>query len=345
MLKYFKKKLILSYFERKKVKDPFNEEASENFELSPNDDIFINNSHFFTASDAHTGETLSIRLGMRNGTNYEVFVLYRKGDLFLVQEKDNYPPEECPVKFTRVKTGKEWKIDFNGLLTNTVDGNTVDTSISLTFNADYPIYDFVYHADQFNGMAESIAREKWNKCFFSELGRNNQRHYEQDGTVRGSMTVAGKSFGIDLHAVRDHSFGRREWDMMNDHIWFLAVTEDGKVLSYSIVNYPMMKRIFSGYTDILSDSMETLRDYEMVHYDSANGVGGDLLSLKCIFPGGKVLDVEARRTANARCVFGGGTYVFQESFADFRINGIKATGTLEYGFNAQSSRWEGFNKL
>jgi len=345
MLKNLKKKLILSYFERKKIKEPFDEEASECFELSEADDIHINNSHFFTASDARTGETLSIRLGMRNNSDYEIFVLYKKGNLFLVHEKDSYAPQDCPVKFTKVETGKIWRVEFNGRLRNPDEGELVDASIELTFTADYPIYDFVYHADQFNGMAESIAREKWNKAFFAELGRNNQRHYEQDGSIRGTITIAGESSVINLHAVRDHSFGRREWDMMNDHIWLLAVTEEGKVLSYSIVNYPKMKRIFSGYTNILSGRMETLRDYEMLCYDAANGLGGDILKFKCTFPGGKVLDVEAKRTANVRCVFGEGCYSFQESFADFRINGMKATGTLEYGFNKLPMRWEGFSRI
>jgi len=345
MLKILKKKLILSYFERKKIREPFDEEAAEGFELSSDDDVFINNSHFFTASDARSGETLSIRLGMRNGSPYEIFVLYKNGSLFLVHEFDSYAPDECPVKFTKVQTGKIWKISFDGRLRNASSGVIVKARMDLTFSAHYPIYDFIYHADQFNGMAESIAREKWNKSFFAELGRNNQRHYEQDGHICGTVELEGKTFGIDLHAVRDHSFGRREWDLMNDHIWLLAVTEEGKVLSFSIVNYPRMKRIFSGYTNVLSDSMETLRDYEMLLYDSAGGLGGDTLKFKCFFPGGKVLDVEAHRTARVRCEFGSGCFAFQESFADFSINGLKATGTLEYGFNALPSRWEGFSKL
>jgi len=345
MFRNLKKKIILSSIERKKVKEPFDEQAAESFELSPEDDININNSHFFTASDPRTGEFLSIRLGMRNNSDYEIFVLYRKDNLFFVHEKDSYAPEDCPVKFSMVESGKIWKVTFNGSLKNASSGELLDASMDLTFNALYPIYDFVYHADRFNGMAESLAREKWDRAFFAELGKNNQRHYEQDGHISGTVTLAGVSSAVDLHSVRDHSFGRREWNMMNDHIWLLAITEEGKVLSFSIVNYPRMKRIFSGYTNILSDRMETLRDYEVLQYDASDGLGSDVLRLKCIFSGGRMLEVEARRAANVRCSFGGGCFAFQESVADFRIDGKKAYGTLEYGFNALPSRWEGFSKI
>jgi len=344
MFKSLKKRLILSYLEKKKVKEPFNEEAAESYELAADADINQNNSHFFTASNVQ-GETLSIRLGMRNSSDYEIFVLYRNGNRFLVHEKDSYAPEECPVRFIKLQTGKCWRTEFKGCLRDTATGEVKDAEIIVDFTATFPIYDFIYHADQFNGMAESIAREKWNKSFFAELGKNNQRHYEQDGHLKGWVRFGQEEFSVDLPCVRDHSFGRREWDMMNDHIWFLGITEQGRVLSFSIVNYPRMKRIYSGYTDICTGQMQTLRDYEITRYTDNGGLGGDVLELKCLFPEGNVLDVTIHRDNNVACYFGGGKYMFQEGLGEFTINGRKARGTIEYGFNADPKRWEGYSKL
>jgi len=217
--------------------------------------------------------------------------------------------------------------------------------VDVLFEASLPIYDFYYHADRFTGMAESIAREKWDREFFTEVGKNDQRHYEQTGHIQGSLKLGGEDYVIDLPCVRDHSFGRREWDMMNDHMWCLGITENGEVLCFSIVNYPRMKRIFSGYSNIGSERNRTLRDYEVTRYETADGLGGELLEFRCFFPEGTPVEISIRREANVTCPLGGGKYVFQEGLGEFSINGIKARGTIEYGFNGNRGRWEGFDKI
>jgi len=348
-MKALKKKLILSYLERKKRTEPFDAQAAENFSLSPEDGININNSHFFTASSP--SETLSLRLGMRNQSEWEIFVLYRNGNRFLVHEKDSYPPSECPVRFECLEVGKRWAVSFKGRLRDSASSEVKDAEIHVVFDAQWPIYDFTYHADQFNGMAESIAREKWNKDFFAELSRNNQRHYEQPGHINGTLDFGSEHFDIDLCCVRDHSFGCREWDLMNDHIWLLGITPEGRVLCFSIVNYPRLKRIYSGYTNLFSDKLETLRDYEILSYDHNSGLGGESLKLRCIFPEGKKVDVSIRRDFNVKCLFGGGKYAFQEGLGEFSFDFgaqkgcLPGRGTLEYGFNLNPERWEGFSRI
>jgi len=351
-----KKKLILNYFENKKKKEPFDMESAEGFQLPADADINVNNSHFFTANKE--GETLSIRLGMRNASKYEIFVLYRNGDRFLVHEKDSYPVEECPVEFIPIEAGRKWMTVFKGNLLDTATNEHKPAEISVTFEASLPIYDFVYHADQFHGMADAIAREKWSKAFFKELGKNNQRHYEQTGHMTGSVKFGDELFVVDIPCVRDHSFGQREWNLMNDHIWLCCQDEKGQALSFSIVNYPSMKRIFSGYTNIGSEENRTLRGYEVYEYDANDGLGSDILRIGCWFPvfdaNGKEsrqkIDLTIRRDNNIKCVFGSGRYIFQEGLAEFLLSvdgqePIKARGTLEYGFNSNPLRWEGYSKL
>lgn len=339
-----KKGVILSFLERKKRKEPFDVQASESYTLPVDADINMNNSHFFTANSI-TGESLSMRLGMRNGSDWEVFVLYRDGSRFLVQEKESFAAEDCPLEFTMIEAGRKWKVVFSGKLKDSVSGELSEVRADLTFEASLPIYDFMYHADVFNGMADSIAREKWNRAFFTEIGKNNQRHYEQTGHISGSLSIDGSVRPISLPCVRDHSFGRREWDMMNDHIWCLGLTEKGEALCFSIVNYPAMKRIYSGYTNIASDVNLTLRDCRVTSYDPAGGNGGDVLEFNCIFTGGVEHRVRINREVYVTCPLGGGAFVFKEGLGAFEIDGIKARGTIEYGFNGNSGRWEGFEHL
>jgi len=339
-MRKLKEKLILSYLEHKKRKEPFDASAAELYELPQDADINMNNSHFFTASNV-SGETLSIRLGMRNDSDFEIFVLYRSADgRFFTHEKDCYAPSQCPVRFECREIAEKWHISFKGKLLNVETSESLDATIDVDFTAQYPIYDFLYHADIFTGMVRAIAREKWNKAFFEAAGKNNQRHYEQAGRLCGSVAIAGERFVIDLCCVRDHSFGRREWNLMNDHIWFLGVTENDKVLSFSIVNYPAMKRIFSGYTNIFEDRMETLRDYEILEYNHNNGSGPDLMKLRCHYSQGRFLDVTIKRDCNVKCLFGDGCYSFQEGLGAFDISGVPGRGTIEYGFNRDGSRWE-----
>jgi len=344
MIKALKEKLILSLMERKKKKTAFDAVAAELYELAPEADIHQNNSHFFTASNI-SGETLSIRLGMRNNSDYEVFVLFRTADgRFFVHEKDHYRPQECPVRFQCLEVASKWRVSFDGLLKEVGSSKTFEASVDVEFTASYPIYDFFYHADRFNGMASSIAREKWDKAFFASLSKNDQRHYEQPGRIVGTVKLASEIFNIDLCCVRDHSFGRREWDMMNDHIWLLGITQDNKVLCFSIVNYPAMKRIYSGYTDFFTGRLETLRDYDILDYDASNGLGPERLKLRCHFSDQRTLDVEIVRDSNVKCIFDGGKYIFQEGLGDFTIGGKAGRGTIEYGFNGDDSRWEGYLK-
>lgn len=339
-----KRRVILNYLERKKKTEPFDTYVSETWSLPGDADINMNNSHFFTAAGI-AGESLSMRLGMRNGSDWEIFVLYRNGTRFLVQEKECYPSAEAPVRFTMIEAGKKWRIEFSGRLKDSVSGELSEACAELVFEASMPIYDFMYHADVFNGMADSIAREKWNRSFFKEIGKNNQRHYEQTGHLLGTLSIDGTCVPIDLPCVRDHSFGRREWDMMNDHLWCLGLTEKGEALCFSIVNYPAMKRIYSGYTNIGSPVNLTLRDCEVTAYDPDGGKGGNILEFICCFSGGCRHKVRISREANVTCPLGGGAFVFQEGLGSFEIDGIKARGTMEYGFNGNPDRWEGFSRL
>ena len=71
-------------------------------------------------------------------------------------------------------------------------------------------------------------------------------HYEQPGRAKGTLELGGETIAIDLPAMRDHSFGKRDWSYMNKHFWLMALMPDGRQLNANMVSYPVLK-LMTGY--------------------------------------------------------------------------------------------------
>ena len=74
-------------------------------------------------------------------------------------------------------------------------------------------------------MAGAIANEKWDRTYFDELQQvSGQCHYEQEGVLEGNLSLGSQTLPFRLPCVRDHSFGKRDWNYMNNHLWLMAVS-------------------------------------------------------------------------------------------------------------------------
>jgi len=342
--------IIRRALEKKKKETPFDGVAYDLFQLPEDAGPLINNSYYFGGNSLE-GESLVMRIGFRNTGKVELFVLYRTVDgRFFEVEKQEYDTADCPLKVTCEIPEKQWRLQFDGHMIEQATNELFNCSFDVAYKARLPIYDFMYHAD-FIGMARAFAREKWNREFFGKamssdtgMGKSGkkieQHHYEQTGRIEGVLTLWGhEPRTISLAGARDHSFGKRDWNYMDDHIWLLAVTGKGEVFNFSIVNYPYVKRIFVGYTDINSDRNHCIKDYHITSYDHNNGMGPDVMTFDAVYADGTVYHVKATRRDNVKTPFDGGNFYFQEGLGDFEINGIPARGSIEYGFNKDSSRW------
>ena len=110
----------------------------------------------------------------------------------------------------------------------TFKGEFTSTNKYLDFTSDMPPI----------RMAKAIAQEKWDKSFFKELENvSGQTHYEQVGVLNIEYSVNTKEYKYSLPCVRDHSFGKRDWNYMNNHLWLMAVSPRGQ-FNYSLVSYP-----------------------------------------------------------------------------------------------------------
>lgn len=338
-----KKKIIESAFEKRKKNKPYNVEESELYELKGDELWYVNNSYFFGGHSLKDKTSLVLRLGTRNKLDDELFVFFRNKDYFLVTPKDYYDKKEEPLKVKCIKPGVSWNVTFDGELLDKNTNKLLKVEFSIDFEARREIYDFFYSYKN-KYMIEAVAHCKWGKNFKEEMAKTEQRHYEQPGFLKGEITIDGKKQSIDLPGGRDHSFGLRDWDAMNDHIWLFAFKDNGEIFNYSIVNYPLLKNINCGYIDVNRNELVSIDRVNKLEYDANNGLGLDDFDLEIKFLDGKVSKIHVHREANHETHYQNGDYYFQEGIGEFTIDGEKLYGSIEFGFNKDNKKWEINNK-
>ncbi|KAA6326194.1 MAG: hypothetical protein EZS28_053983, partial [Streblomastix strix] len=96
-------------------------------------------------------------------------------------------------------------------------------------------------------LAKPLSIAKWTKEFFSNLQEKTQVHYEQLGTSDLKITIDDKVTELKLPTIRDHSYGQRDWNYMNNHLWLMALISEDESLNLNMVSYPHMEHLLTGY--------------------------------------------------------------------------------------------------
>ncbi len=340
MFYHIKNQIITSNI-KKRQSAGYDVTESECYSLSPEDDQHINNSYFFSA---HTmaGETLFVRLGLRGDGSKEVWVGYSDGNCFVENEKELYSPDEtAPLKVECIVPAKQWQITYDGTLRDVreQDRKTYHGTLNVEFQASAKIFDFFYDNDP-TTTAHALASEKWSKQLFADISANNQRHYEQAGTLKGQLCIDNESRNLNMVCGRDHSFGPRYWSYMNRHFWILGIDENGCVLNISMVSYPCVDEIWTGYTTLFGqvDSIASIINHS--NMDLAGHSDGHM-KLDVTLTNGRCFSLETFRDDEAIYHFDNGSYYFSEGFGHMKVDDKIIRGTIEFSFNGDKSRWEG----
>ena len=332
-----KKRIIESNIKKRQAAG-YNAVESELYQLSPEDDGHINNSYFFSAHSMK-GETLFVRLGLRGDGTKEVWVGYSNGDLFTENERELYgPEEEAPLRVKCITPEKEWEILYEGTMRDVKEEGRrlFHARLQARFLAKAKIFDFFYDNDP-STTAHALAEEKWSRQMFSEISANNQRHYEQAGELCGQLMLDEKRLELRMVCGRDHSFGPRFWSYMNHHFWILGIDEEGHVINISMVSYPCVKEIWTGYTTLYGkvDSFASVKcssDMEIAGFSDGH------MKLEVCLTSGKRFEVETFREGEAVYYFDNGNYYFSEGFGSMLVDGKKIRGTIEFSFNQDRLR-------
>ena len=318
----------------KRIKQhPFDFQYAENFSLEGEEDPLINNSYYFSAHD----ESMSFfaRLGKKVNADETWFAIYLEGKIYSLRQ-EFFPSGSSPIVVE--KTDENWSISYQGKLN---ENNEI--TFHATFIAHQKPIDFTSNMPA-ERMASGIANEKWNIAFFEQLQNvSGQCHYEQEGVLEGQLTLNGKTMDFHLPCVRDHSFGKRDWNYMNNHLWLMAVSPS-RQFNYSLVSYPVMSVLEVGnYRD--ENGMHYLMQADLDFQQVNQGTVPRELSFHVQLDNSKSIHVAAKVLAGVTYHFQDGQYVLHENIAEFSMDGKVCRGILEIGFNGDRNRWFNQRKL
>lgn len=318
----FMKKMI----SKKQKNKPFDYESAENYLLDKDAPPTINNSYYFSAH-SEKGQSIYCRLGLRS-TFSEVWFVYFDGKKAYSCDKMIYTVN-CPLSVA--KEGETWRVKFNGQLTD--GSSTFSAKFDGLFTSSEDAIDFFTHMPAIR-TAKAMAFEKWNKNYFSEVQKNNQVHYEQTGSINGKLILNEEQIEINLPCVRDHSFGMRDWNYMNNHLWLMAVNEDSQ-FNFSMVSYPTMTLMEVG-----NFKQEKQRFLIKAEYDRnlvTESIPSDFVA-EFTFDDGKKVKLKAEIENVIQYSFQDGQYLLNECLATFTIDDKKIRGIFEIGFNKEKAR-------
>lgn len=313
--------------EKRNRQKPFDYDYAEAFTLDGEQDTLLNNSYYFSAHDARM--SFFARLGRRINQDETWFALYLDGKVYSLSQ-ELYPAGESPIKVE--KTGEKWRVSYKGVL-----GEKDEVDFDAVFVGKQDPIDFTSNMPP-QRMATGIANERWTKAFFSELQNvSGQCHYEQEGILQGSLTLNGKALEFSLPCVRDHSFGRRDWNYMNNHLWLMSVSPTQQ-FNYSLVSYPAISALEVGnYRD--SAGMHYMLKADLDFSQVARGTVPEELQFNVSLDDGRTVRVSAKLLTGVTYHFQNGQYTLYENIAEFVIDGQKSRGILEIGFNGDPGRY------
>ncbi len=334
MFTKLKKSIITKSINKRNKSKTFDYLAAESFSLKGVSDPLINNSYYFSAHNMEM--SIFFRLGERINKDETWFVIFYKGKVYSLI-KEEYEANKSPIKIN--KKDDVYHISFKGTLNESdevsFEATFTNRSEPLNFSSDMPA----------SRMALAMANEKWEKSFFSNLDKiQGQTHYEQEGTLEGCFILNKEEVKFSLPCVRDHSFGPREWDYMNNHLWLMAVSDELQ-FNYSLVSYPVMGLLEVGNYHLLNNKQSYMlyidNDLNIIN----QGLIPTSLSFNMTLEDKKKIKVDVKVLASVTYHFEEGKYTLHENIAEYNIDGHISRGILEIGFNHDEKRYFNSRKL
>lgn len=329
MLKYNLAKWMISH-KRKKVYSPdYIEQKHINPELEN-----CNDSSFFYGSD-HDGNAFICRMafrGNRPGEWWFDFYLKEKG--FIGLKSDPGPQGDGfkmgNLEWNCLQTAKSWEINYSGPLEDN-NGVVYNAKVNLVFSSERPMFELSSNSDP-HMVAQAIAKEKWNKDFFRKLQVIQQVHIEQMGTLQGILTLDDTTIKLEFGALRDHSFGARDWADWKRHFWISGQTDSGYCWTVTSLRLNFLKQLTAGF--IITPDNKVCPIYSCegdtalldVHPVSDKG------SLLMKTADGKKYYLEFQRHGIFPYLMDG-VYHMHEAIGTYILNGDQGLGMVEFGFN------------
>jgi hypothetical protein len=239
-----------------------------------------------------------------------------------------------PLNLFCVEPERKWKITFKGKMLDE-NGRELETELNAAAISEIPVYHFTNDANP-APMARAIASEKWDRNFFNTLKKMHQDHYEQGGSLIGSIFIGGVEHKLNMKMLRDHSFGLRTWSAMERHIWLSVCLDSGEYANLSIPEYPFIK-LKAGFISSPIRRSSVIGSSEFTDIS-----GGGIPPSKFDF----FIKPDDGRSLYGTCSKGPGfswlmgkTYRVHEWISEYTLNGIKGKGICEFGYNSEKFKY------
>lgn len=237
-----------------------------------------------------------------------------------------------PLSYSPAVIGKRWDITCNGDIIDEL-GKPHPHELHLTFAATQPLFDYTDSSDK-NLVAEAIAREPWSIKFFRDLQDLEQTHYEQFGELTGDIVIDGETVPLKLLAVRDHSFGSRDWRTWDRHYWISGRTPDGWGWTAVAIRYNFCGPLYAGFIVSPEGTSDAITFSTPLAEIKPGELWPKTSAITVKTRSGKTYTIEYER----RGVFPylmDGAYHMLEGIGSYRFNGQEAAGLLEFGFSQE----------
>jgi len=149
------------------------------------------------------------------------------------------------LKWICTDPGKTWELSYSGSVWQNKAVENVE--VNLTWQATSPILNFDTAGANPIQVGKQIAKETWSSDYFAKLKELKQVHIEQGGTLSGTITWQGEKHDVELRAVRDHSWGVRNWEDWDKHFWFLGILDDGSFFNISQISYGFVNNLIASF--------------------------------------------------------------------------------------------------
>ncbi|XP_023952964.2 uncharacterized protein LOC112056717 [Bicyclus anynana] len=296
-----------------------------------------------------SGDALICGLARRpnRGCDAFIYLKIKDQDLFLspslpdthLKKSDEDGEGHCVngITITNFIPMRAWKLCFNGELKPKSDSaKTVKVEAELTWSAQWAPFEYDTQMSP-RSVADDMAREPWSRDYFKLVKKLHQTHYEQMGSIAGTVAIDGKSYELNMPCVRDRSFGPlREWRNFHRYVYHFIFLDNGDCMAVGSVSQPsILSHLTIGYLCRKSDQTVVPVDHSDFHlYQHAEH---QILPKHYGFifeAGGQSYAVQV--SANEEETF----YIGKEREAKFYerwctvdINGVKGRACVEWHYN------------
>lgn len=120
------------------------------------------------------------------------------------------------------------------------------------------------------------------------------RHWEAASRVTGRVRLGGTEVDIDGYAIRDHSFGFRDWSMIRNHRAFVGTFGTG--MSFSCLVWHMSDDSYSAYGYVNRNGVEEWTDDAMIRVEVLpDGITLPRGECEMRMPSGETITITARK--------------------------------------------------